>query len=554
MSVREPDLVVVGGGPAGTTVASLVKKYAPSSRVVLVEQTPFPRHHIGESLVADVNRLLAELGVYEKIAAAGFLKKFGSTFVWGRDREPWSIEFQDLRAMPGNVPTPSYQTGHTWHVPRHAYDAILLDHARSLGVEVRSPVRAEITLEGDGPHRVQLSSGETLRPRFVVDATGQSSQLATRGERRRWDPELRNVAVYAYHRGAELDPRLSGTWDATRIAVVTVATGWLWYIPLERGLVSVGLVTSPEHVAGRGRELGGLLDEAIAGCVELAPLLARSERVRYGGSDADVLVVRDYCYSVSPVRGPGWALVGDAAGFVDPILSIGCYLAHTSGQWLAYVIGTLLADESADEELCWRAYEEQLEFQLAAFRRMTYVFYAFNDAKETWWWEAKKLLRQKALPRALEQKAAFLALATGYGINRPIVHEAISDFGVNIFDAFYRNLVVDESIRSEGVRQAPKQRFQRARTYRVEPWMVPIDGTGRMRAVSRLTFHAAEGIEAPSRLFLPPAHLALLERLDGRRVSEVLAELSPDDVAAVGPDLDAFLTGLTDLGVVARVP
>jgi hypothetical protein len=411
-----------------------------------------------------------------------------------------------------------------------------------------------VSFDGDRAVEVVLADGRRLHPRFVIDATGQHSQVALRRAQRAWDPELRNIAVYGYFEGAKLDSRLSGTWERSRIAVVSVAEGWIWYIPLAPGLLSVGVVTSRDVLARSTRTHATFLDDAIAGCPEIAPLLAEARRVRFSTADADVLTMRDYCYSVMPLHGPGWALVGDAAGFVDPILSIGCYLAHSGGQWLAYALNTLLAGDAADEALCWRAFEEQLQFQLTAFRRMTYMFYGFNESKESWWWEAKRILRQRALPRSVDQKAAFLAMATGYGINRPVYHEAISDFGVNIFDDFYRNLVEPATIRGDEMRHAASQKFRRTRAFQVEPWMVPVEGAGRMRPVFRVTFgHDGNG-DAPSRLLLPSAHLHFLDQLEGRTAGDALRTLSAADAQAVRGGLEPFLTGLVQLGVVAPCP
>ncbi len=552
MSAREPDVVVVGAGPAGSTVASLLRRFSPHAEVVLVEREGFPRHHIGESLVADVNRILFDVGAYDAVASAGFVPKTGSTFIWGRDREPWSIDFSKLGEIPGFSGAAGYQSEHTWHVRRHEYDALLLDHARALGAHVER-ASAEILLEDDRAVGVRLDDGRTLRPRFVVDATGQHSQLALRTARRTFDPELRNVAVYGYFEGAALDPTLSGTWEASRIAVVSVAEGWIWYIPLARGLISVGVVTSRDAMARRsGASLAEILDGAIRGCPELAPLLRSARRIRFAGADADVLAIRDYCYSVTPVTGPGWALAGDASGFVDPILSIGCYLAHAGAHWLAHGLATLLAGDAVSEELCFRAYAEQLQFSLRAFRRMTWMFYGFNETKESWWWEAKRILRERAFPASVDEKGAFLALATGYGINRSVVHEAISDFGVNLFDDLYRNLVAKDSpgstIKRPGARARDPVVYRRRRAFRSEPWLVPAEGTGRLHPVVRVTFDDAG--EGGARLMLPPAHAKFLDALDGRTPREASAMLAPDEARAL-PHLDELLTGLVNLGVVA---
>ncbi len=550
----EPDVVVVGGGPAGSSVAALVKKYAPGARVVLVERDRFPRHHIGESLVADVNRLLYDMDAYDKIAGAGFLRKSGATFVWGLDRTPWSVEFEDIDCIPGYSPGRGYQTGYTWHVRRDEYDSILLDHARELGAEVLSGTPADIVVDEDGGAvSVRLRDGRTLRPRWVVDATGQHSQVASRMNARTFDPELQNVAVYAYYAGARLAPELSGSWDRCRIAVVSIDEGWIWYIPVAPHLVSVGVVTSRDVLARRGStSLAEFHDAALAGCAELRPLLAGARRVQYPGAGADVLVVRDYCYSVSTIHGPGWALCGDAAGFVDPILSVGCYLSHASASHLAYALGSLLSGDAVDEALCFRAYAEQVQFQLAAFRRMTYMFYGFNASKESWWWEAKRILAERAMPASVPDKAAFLALATGYGINRPIYQEAISDFGVNLFEDVYKHLVAPVSIRDGSQTTAPRGVQFRCRIA-AEPWMVPVEGTGRMRGVQRITFpdRPSDGAALPVRLLVPDAYWRFLQQLDGASPDAVLARLAPADAAEVRPRIHQFLTSLVDMGVLA---
>ena len=551
----EPDLLVVGGGPAGSSLAGLVKKYAPHAKVVLVERERFPRHHIGESFVADVNRLLSDLGVYDKVSRAGFVQKQGSTFVWGRDREPWSVQFQDLAAIPGYGVRRGYQTGHTWHVRRDVYDALLLDHARELGVEVQMGRAATIAFDEAGSATsVKLDDGTELHPRFVVDATGQNNQVARHMGTLAYDTELQNVAVYAYYEGARLDPRLSGTWDATRIAVVSIDEGWIWYIPVAPGLLSVGVVTSQDALVKRRQaSLADFFDASVRSCAEIGPLLESATRVRYPGASADVLVIRDYCYSVSKIHGPGWALCGDAAGFVDPILSIGCYLAHTAASHLAHVLCSILSGDAIDESLGLRCYAEQVQFGLQAFRRMTYMFYGFNESKESWWWEAKRILSERALPASVKDKSAFLALATGYGINRPVYQEAISDFGVNIFEDFYRHLVAPESIKQASRNAGLRDTYRHRLRLQAEPWVVPVEGTGRVKEVLRITFpdRAESDQNTRGRLLVPKSYWRFLQQLDGVAPEQALARLTAEDREQVRPRAAQFVGGLVDMGVLA---
>ncbi len=132
------DVVVVGGGPAGSTTAALTRRYAPHLRILLLERAHFPRHHVGESLLAGASPVLEEMGAYDKVARAGFLEKLGATFIWGHGRAPWGFEFDDLisQLVAQGWRLPQLYT-RAWQVRRAEYDQLLLEHAASLGVEVR---------------------------------------------------------------------------------------------------------------------------------------------------------------------------------------------------------------------------------------------------------------------------------------------------------------------------------------------------------------------------------------------------------------------------------
>src|SRR6185437_4309369 len=199
----EPDVFVIGGGPAGSITAAILRKYNPSIRVLLAEAAAFPRYHIGESLVLEVNRVFADAGVLPKVEEAGFLHKGGASYVWGADRNPWAFFFNEWTG----AQTPfEGQLNYTFHVDRARFDQLLLEHARSLGVEVLQPARvAAMHCEGDRPSRfeVALESGETVEvtPRFTVDASGRAGIVSRRLSRRVFDPLLKTLATFGYWSG-----------------------------------------------------------------------------------------------------------------------------------------------------------------------------------------------------------------------------------------------------------------------------------------------------------------------------------------------------------------
>lgn len=374
-SGAEADVIVVGGGPAGSTAATMLARKG--YRVLLLERERFPRAHIGESLLPASMPILEELGVLPAIAAEGFLPKFGATMVWGRDPAPWSWYFRETnRRYP-----------HAYQVWRPRFDQILLENARAHGVDVREGHAVlDVRFEGGRATSVRYAAEgreATARAAMVVDASGQGALIGRRLGLRRWDSFFQNLAVYGYFAGARRLPAP----DETNIFIESYAGGWLWNIPLHSGLMSVGAVVD-RHAGQAGiRREGALafLRAQIAAAPHSAASLAGGELVE------GPVVAKDWSYVSDAVTGDGYVLAGDAACFVDPLFSSGVHLALTAGVLAAAWATTALKRPEMAAE-AGRVYQALYYRQYEHFRAMAGLFYTSNQSVESYFWEARRLL------------------------------------------------------------------------------------------------------------------------------------------------------------------
>jgi clorobiocin biosynthesis protein Clo-hal len=431
------DLIIAGGGPAGTTVATLVKKYAPHLRVLLLEKSRFPRHHIGESLLAGATPVLHDMEVYNRIDGYGFVEKSGATYVWGKERTPWGFDFDQAvkLLLDAGQPLPRhYVKG--WQVRRAEYDHQLLLHAADMGVEVReeAAVSRVIWDQPDTPQarvigiEYQDAAGvSTLHCHWFMDCTGQDALLGRHLALRQFFPQMNNVALYGYWRDFSWQEAFLGRRAFTRIFLVTSPHGWFWCIPASPDIMSVGLVTNRESLKLSGGDAEKLYRSEIEACPEIAAVLNGASLTRlYPDQRRDILAERDWSYESRQMAGAGWAMCGDAAGFVDPILSSGVMIAHELGQKAAYTLNsTFRATTDADIARYWQFYEQTYRTYLRAYRDMAEFWYGSNFAMDGWWWQAQRAVNQPDTDTRLPPRESFVRLASGYA-NRA---ESLSLFG-----------------------------------------------------------------------------------------------------------------------------
>jgi clorobiocin biosynthesis protein Clo-hal len=427
------DVVVVGGGPAGSTVSALVKRYSPDLRVLVLERARFPRHHVGESLLAASSPVLHEMGAYDRINSYGFVEKLGASYVWGHNRKPWGFEFDKLithLVQQGKRLPEMYTKG--WHVRRAEYDHLLLQTAEDQGAEVRYGANVlDVLMDNEGRvYGLTFSEGEqthSIESTYVIDASGQDGLLSRKFKLREYDERMNNYALWAYWRGAKWQKKYVGHPNLARIFVATTPRGWIWYIPVRRDVISVGLVTHRELLRESRANPDSLYLEELTECPEIHGLLDSAEMIRLSEDQKrDICVIQDWSYNSRRMTGPGWALVGDAAGFVDPILSSGVMLAHELGQKAAYTINSVF--RSHDEEQIrsyWQFYEETYKTYLDAYRNMAAFWYGNNFSMQTWWWEARRNLSHANSSEDVSDPEAFMRIASGYA-NRA---ESLSLFG-----------------------------------------------------------------------------------------------------------------------------
>jgi flavin-dependent dehydrogenase len=538
---EDVDVVVIGAGPAGSTLAAILSKYRPETRVLVVERETFPRHKVGEGLIVDINRVLADMGALEAVENADFPLKHGTTFLWGAERDSTTFLFREAMAVRDGER--DYPLEYTWHVDRPIYDQILADCAADHGAEFAFQWSVtELLQEGGRARGVEIRSSEgetrTVRAQWVVDCGGISGPLTRTCATRETDDKLRNIALYGYFRGVGWHKDLQGPPELRRTLILTHPRGWMWVIPIGLHEASVGFVTSLDTWAEMKADRGERLDpetiyrEAIKELPEHETLFGAAEMFDHRGDGRLVHTIQEFSFNARPIWQPGWALCGDAAGFVDAILSVGCFVAQTHAQFLAYALASVL--DGADEEMALDSYARTVTENLDAFRSITHMFYAYNATRSDWWRDCSSLLKQSALVPDASDRQAFVAFVSGLGARHALYEEAINSFGgmflVGLGDALFGTDSLFDEATAEDEARAARSIIGRdpvlavVGDLHVERFALPHTGTGRLRPVARVSQPVpSESLAIAHRLVAPAAMARVVPLFDGERTLSAIA-------------------------------
>ena len=336
-AVAAPDVdasvIVVGGGPAGSILASYLGG-AGIDHVVL-DRAVHPRRHVGESLVCSTTRVFGEIGFLDTLETGGFVKKHGAVFTLDGGRRELGLPF---RAMPDL----GIAQAHTYHVDRARFDELLLAHAAARGGRIQQASEVErIELGERGAPAVHVAGrAEPLRARIVADASGRATLLGRQLRTRRSDPRLAQIAVHGWFSG--VDRGRPETADWIHVHVLGAPRAWAWQIPISADVTSIGVVC--EGQAGLARDETG--ERFFARQIAEHPLLA-ARMAKARPFNGGLQVEGAQSYFGERLAGPGWIAIGDAAQFVDPVFSSGVSVAAESARLAARALTEALADPSA---------------------------------------------------------------------------------------------------------------------------------------------------------------------------------------------------------------
>ena len=360
------DTIVIGGGPAGSTVATLVAEQG--HRVLLLERTSTPQFKIGESLIPATYWTFKRLGMLEKLRASHFPQKYSVQFYsrTGKASNPFYF-FQ----------TNPHDSAVTWQVLRSEFDQMLLDNAKEKGVEIRRGIGGrEVLFEGDTATGVVTQNvdgtRETLNATVIVDSTGQRSLIGRQLSLNTTEPNLKMASLFTHYEGGHRDEGIDE--GATLILHTEEKDSWFWSIPLPYNRTSIGVVGELDYLLQNRRDADSKLNFQKIFTEELAKCAPLQQRLEGANQLFPIQSTKDFSYRASRIAGNNWVLVGDAFGFLDPVYSTGLFLALKSGEMAAdVIIEAFHKNDFSEAQL--GSFGPAFVKGMEAFRKLVYAFY-----------------------------------------------------------------------------------------------------------------------------------------------------------------------------------
>lgn len=350
------DVAIIGGGPAGSTAATLLARAG--RRVIVIERENFPRFHIGESLLPYSMPTFERLGLRATMDRT-FLHKHGAELATSCGSREVRFYFKN-----------GFRLAHTqaYQVDRATFDKLLLDHARASGAEVHEAASVESVAFDDEGATLQVSGViELVRARYVIDASGRNTVVGSHFKLKQRYPTLNKFSVFAHWEGVTREPGIDGSLTL----MVRGRDRWFWMIPLGETRMSIGLVMDTPDFKALRQTPEEALEQAIAAEPTIMARMGAADRV------TPVYSTGDYSYRNSAFAGDRWLLAGDAAGFIDPVFSTGVFLAMASGEKAADAIEASLKDPASRAKR-FSQYEKALSRVMKLYLRFVHSWYSHH--------------------------------------------------------------------------------------------------------------------------------------------------------------------------------